>query len=141
MSEEVKRRVLEARYEEVIGKKPRKNMKTETIKNRISEALAEQPKENTAITDKMSELIEFSKSESDDGVAVAFLMVLGKNGVHMAMSGQPQDVAVMLSTGMKSHQLVDAVVSHSAMMSQMRKQQEKAELEANAALEKPQTEA
>lgn len=116
------REVLEKSYEVAFGKKPRKNMKDETIQAKLDESPSKtESPENPDITEKMAELVSVAKSHSDDGESpVLISLVLGKKGIHMSMSGEGQDIAVMIATAIISEPRVGAVLSNGAMMAQIR---------------------
>jgi len=150
------RDVLVASYEAEFGKKPRKNMKTATIKKKLAEATekVELPTElpikkaepTPAISDKLQELLETVTENAKDEKPVMIAIIAEEGGVHMSLAGEPEEVAIMVTTAMASRPLMAAIFNNSAMMYQMNMQQkqqlaEANNTEANLSVVKPKTEA
>lgn len=103
-------------YEKEFGQKPRKNMKIESMRKKLD---AVEP-ENPVITDKMSELMEVATKASSEGKPTMICLVQGDRGIHMSMSGDGQEVAIMVATAIVSEPRVGSVITNGAMMAQMR---------------------
>jgi hypothetical protein len=150
---------LAQKHEFLFGKKPRKNMKLETLEKKVndeaknrkpSEDEVKQDTDSVEITQKMEELAELTKAESEKNEArtAMITLVATQKGVHMSMLGEGQDVAIMIATAMANQPMIDAVITNAAMMSQMRKQQVAQQVQdasggakAPEGMPKPQTEA
>lgn len=152
---------LAQKHEFLFGKKPRKNMKIENLEKKVQEEVELRGSGksddveiiNPAIPEKMSELLELSKedAESTDGKQAMLALVATNHGVHMAMAGEGEDIAIMIATSMSSQPMIAAVVSNAAIMYQMRQQQVAQQMKetdgaiieevAPEGLPKPQTEA
>lgn len=151
---------LAQKHEFLFGKKPRKNMKLETLQKKIDKEIekrdaTEDTEEDTAINDainaKLSELVDLARDAAkEDGKPVMLALVSTKRGIHMSMIGEGQDAAIMVATSMASQPMINAVVTNAAMMAQMRRQQEASMAKASAPLKEeegleglptPQTEA
>jgi hypothetical protein len=117
-------------YKKVFGKNPRKNTKIETMVSRLAKEQAknnsstegeeEEAPENPAITEKMAELMAVAKEVPPDETPTMICLVLGEKGIHMSMSGEGQEVAIMVATAICSEPRVGAVLTNGAMMAQMR---------------------
>lgn len=77
------------------------------------------PNQNTAISDKLQELMDVVKAESDDDHGVMMCLIMDKNGTHMAMSGGGENLSVMLATAIVSNTDVKEVIFHGATMASM----------------------
>lgn len=107
-------------YEKAIGRKPRKNMSVKTMKKQLESVPEKEAPDNPQITEKMAELMATAKECAGGESPTMISLVLGEKGIHMSMSGEGQDIAVMVATAICSEPKIAAVLMNGAMMAQMR---------------------
>ena len=118
---------LAQKHEALFGKKPRANMKLETLEKKVNDSEPDTTPEEVEVNPKIGELLEElskeAQSEATDDRPAMISLVSGSKGIHMSMLGEGQDVAILLATAMSSQPMIEAVVANAYMMAQMRKQQ------------------
>jgi hypothetical protein len=91
---------------------------------KVAEKEAVRAPENTAITKKMGELTKVVEKASKEGSGTMLCLVLGEAGIHISMTGNGEDVAILVASAMSSHEQIGAVIAQGGMMAAMRKQEE-----------------
>jgi hypothetical protein len=132
-------------HEFLFGKKPSKNMKLENLEKKVNEEIEKRGgiEGNDAIPTKMQEILNLAKEEAEanDEKPAMICLAATTKGVHMALLGEGQDVAVMIATAMDNQPMIEAVVGNAAMMCQMRKQDIAKQMKEAEDSETPKTEA
>ena len=120
-------------------------MKLENLEKKVNKEIEERGgiEGNDAIPSKMQEILNLAKEEAEanDEKPAMICLVATTKGVHMALLGEGQDVAVMIATAMDNQEMIEDVVSNAAMMCQMRKQDIAKQLSEAESAETPKTEA
>jgi Cu/Zn superoxide dismutase len=79
---------------------------------------------NPVLGEKLNEIANIANEDlGTDGKPAMLALVQGKEGVHIHMTGDAQDVAVMIASTMAGHQLIGSIIYNANMLFAMRQQQ------------------